>query len=89
MRSRARLCFTPAERSCAYTRILVSTKHLSLMQFVAGARRGPAQIEALLQAAETCGATLVYSEDFAVNQRYGSIRIVNPLTDSFASSRTS
>src|SRR6266581_3719789 len=33
--ARARSCFAPLLRSWAYTRMLVSTKHLSLMQFAA------------------------------------------------------
>jgi predicted nucleic acid-binding protein len=35
----------------------------------------------ILQAAESAGATTLYSEDLATGGRYGSIRIVNPLTD--------
>ena len=33
----------------------------------------------ILQAAEICGATTLYSEDFADKQKYGSVRVVNPL----------
>jgi predicted nucleic acid-binding protein len=33
----------------------------------------------ILQAAEVSGATVLYSEDLATNQNYGSIRVVNPL----------
>ena len=43
----------------------------------------------ILHAAESSGAALLYSEDFAAGQRYGSIRVVNPLTDSFASNPNS
>jgi len=32
----------------------------------------------ILQAAETAGASVLYSEDFAAGQSYGSIRIANP-----------
>jgi predicted nucleic acid-binding protein len=32
----------------------------------------------ILQAAESSGSTLVYSEDLAGGQKYGSIRVVNP-----------
>ena len=32
----------------------------------------------ILQAAESSGATLVYSEDLAGGQRYGSVRVANP-----------
>ena len=35
----------------------------------------------ILQAAETAGAAVVYSENFATGQTYGSLRIVNPLSD--------
>jgi len=33
----------------------------------------------ILQAAEDCGAAVVYSEDLATRQKYGSIEVVNPL----------
>src|ERR1700722_744117 len=48
--ARARLCLTPAEVSCAYIKILVSTKNLSIMQFVPRSRRCPTQIEPFSQA---------------------------------------
>ena len=32
----------------------------------------------ILQAAETAGAEVVYSEDLAAGQRYGAVRVVNP-----------
>ena len=32
----------------------------------------------ILHAAEISGATVLYSEDFSANQKYGSIRVVNP-----------
>jgi predicted nucleic acid-binding protein len=35
----------------------------------------------ILQAAERSGASILYSEDLATGQRYGSIQIVNPLID--------
>jgi predicted nucleic acid-binding protein len=35
----------------------------------------------ILQAAEACGASVLYSEDLAAGQRYGSVRVVNPLMD--------
>lgn len=35
----------------------------------------------ILQAAEMAGVAVLYSEDFASGQMYGSIRVVNPLTD--------
>jgi predicted nucleic acid-binding protein len=33
----------------------------------------------ILQAAESAGASILYSEDLATGQRYGSIQVVNPL----------
>lgn len=33
----------------------------------------------MLQAAESAGAEVVYSEDLSAGQHYGSIRVVNPL----------
>ena len=39
----------------------------------------------ILHAAESSGAAILYSENFSASQRYGSIRVVNPLADSFAS----
>jgi predicted nucleic acid-binding protein len=33
----------------------------------------------ILQAAESSGASILYSEDLATNQRYGEIEVVNPL----------
>ena|SRR5579863_478531 len=33
----------------------------------------------VLQAAESAGASVVYSEDLAAGQRYGAIRVINPL----------
>jgi predicted nucleic acid-binding protein len=33
----------------------------------------------ILQAAESAGASILYSEDLATGQHYGSIQIVNPL----------
>ena len=35
----------------------------------------------IVQAAEDAGASILYSEDLATGQRYGSIRVVNPLID--------
>lgn len=35
----------------------------------------------ILQAARQSGASILYSEDLAAGQRYGSIRVVNPLAD--------
>lgn len=33
----------------------------------------------ILNAAEACGATVLYSEDLSASQRYGIVRVVNPL----------
>ena len=33
----------------------------------------------ILQAAEQSGATVLYSEDLAAKQRYGTVQVVNPL----------
>ena len=33
----------------------------------------------ILQAAESCGAAVLYSEDLAHRQRYGAVEVVNPL----------
>jgi predicted nucleic acid-binding protein len=35
----------------------------------------------ILQAAEVSGASVLYSEDLAKGQRYGAVRVVNPLVD--------
>jgi predicted nucleic acid-binding protein len=35
----------------------------------------------ILQAAETAGATILYSEDLSDGQVYGSVRVVNPLSE--------
>ena len=34
----------------------------------------------ILHAAETSGAEILYSEDFAAGQTYGTVRVVNPLS---------
>ena len=36
----------------------------------------------ILQAAEQCNATIVYSEDLSSGQKYGAVRVVNPLVTS-------
>jgi len=35
----------------------------------------------IIQAAETAGATILYSEDLSDGQLYGSVRVVNPLSE--------
>lgn len=37
----------------------------------------------IVQAAQSCGAKILYSEDFSNGQTYGSLRVVNPLTEAF------
>src|ERR1700691_5215653 len=48
----ARRCFAPVERSCAYTRIFVSTNCLALMQFVPRPSRLPFELVTSLQASQ-------------------------------------
>ena len=33
----------------------------------------------VIQAADASGAEVVYSEDFSENQKYGGVRVINPL----------
>jgi predicted nucleic acid-binding protein len=40
----------------------------------------------ILQAANSSGVSILYSEDLAAGQKYRSIRIVNPLADSASQS---
>ncbi len=35
----------------------------------------------VLQAAESAGATVLYSEDLAAGQKYGPIQVINPLSE--------
>jgi predicted nucleic acid-binding protein len=35
----------------------------------------------ILEAAERAGVSIIYSEALATAQRYGSIRVINPLLD--------
>lgn len=37
----------------------------------------------ILQAAESSGAAVLYSEDLATGQKYGTVRVVNPLVAGF------
>ncbi len=39
----------------------------------------------ILQAAESAGASILYSEDLATHQHYGAVRVVNPLLEPVAS----
>jgi predicted nucleic acid-binding protein len=38
----------------------------------------------ILQAAEQSGATILYSEDLAAKQNYGTVRVLNPLVEDSA-----
>jgi len=40
----------------------------------------------IIQAAESSGADLLYSEDLGAGQRYGSVRVVNPFSEAMPSS---
>jgi predicted nucleic acid-binding protein len=35
----------------------------------------------IIQAAENAGASILYSEDLAAGQKYGAVKVVNPLLD--------
>ncbi|HTZ96563.1 MAG TPA: PIN domain-containing protein [Terriglobales bacterium] len=35
----------------------------------------------IVQAAENCGASVLYSEDLSAGQRYGSVEVVNPFEE--------
>jgi|SRR5450755_1265575 len=35
----------------------------------------------ILNAAESCGAAVLYSEDLSHRQRYGAVEVINPLAD--------
>jgi predicted nucleic acid-binding protein len=37
----------------------------------------------ILQAAENCGAAVIYSEELSAGQKYGTVRVVNPLLAGF------
>src|SRR5688572_9566037 len=57
----ARSCFSPADASCAYIRMLVSTKYLSLMELVAGLGWCPLEVETLAEPRERASPRLVES----------------------------
>src|SRR5215510_12219847 len=61
----ARSCFSPADASCAYIRMLVSTKYLSLMELVARFGRRPLQVHAFAQPGERAATRLVEGLAFA------------------------
>jgi predicted nucleic acid-binding protein len=60
--------------------IVVNTPQSILAALAIEARYKVSYWDALiLQAAETCGAAVLYSEDLASGQRYGALEVVNPL----------
>ena len=60
--------------------IVVNTPEAVLQALEIEARYKTSFWDALiLQAAEQCGAVVLYSEDLAAKQRYGTVRVVNPL----------
>src|ERR1700681_3200750 len=69
----ARSCFSPAAVSCAYIRMFVSTKYLTLMELVAGGGRRPPQIEPLAEPRERSAPGLVERLPFA-NQCFDPLR---------------
>jgi predicted nucleic acid-binding protein len=63
-------------------RIVVNTPESVLQALEMEARYKISFWDALiLQAADSAGATVLYSEDFAAGQSYGGVRVVNPLVD--------
>ena len=85
LRRKARLPFSVAEmrsliRDYLTWQVVVNTPESALHALEIEARHKISFWDALiLQAAETAGATVLYSEDLAAGQRYGAIRVVNPL----------
>src|SRR5712692_2534346 len=63
--ARARSCFAPLLRSWAYTRMLVSTKHLSLMQFAARTGSCPAQIQSYAEPRHSPPSSAIISLTFS------------------------
>jgi predicted nucleic acid-binding protein len=60
--------------------VVVNTPEMVILALEVEARYKISFWDALiLQAAQTCGATDLYSEDLADGQKYGAIRVVNPL----------
>ena len=60
--------------------VVVNTPESALQALEIEARYKISFWDALvLQAAESAGAEVLYSEDLAAGQRYGAIRVVNPL----------
>src|SRR5580704_2486080 len=69
----ARSCFSPAAVSCAYIRMFVSTKYLSLMDLVTGGGRRPPEIEPLAEPRQRPALRLVERFPFA-NQGFEPLR---------------
>jgi predicted nucleic acid-binding protein len=62
--------------------VVVNTPHSTVQALDLEARFRISFWDALiLQAAEIAGAALLYSEDLSPGQRFGSVRVVNPLTE--------
>ncbi len=60
--------------------IVINTPQSILAALVFESRYKVSYWDALiLQAAESCGAAVLYSEDLAHRQRYGAVEVVNPL----------
>lgn len=60
--------------------IVVNTPQAILAALEIEARYKVSYWDALiLQAAESCGAAVLYSEDLGSGQRYGAVEVVNPL----------
>jgi predicted nucleic acid-binding protein len=60
--------------------IVVNTPQSILAALEIEARHKVSYWDALiLQAAESCGTTVLYSEDLGSGQRYGAVEVVNPL----------
>src|SRR5262249_37683277 len=55
----ARACFSPAALSWAYMRMFVSTKYLSLMEFVPRLGWCPLQVQALAQSGESAASRCI------------------------------
>jgi predicted nucleic acid-binding protein len=67
--------------------IVVNTQESTLQALEIEVRYKTSFWDALiLQAAESAGAEVLYSEDLAAGQEYGPVRVVNPLTQPRSSS---
>jgi predicted nucleic acid-binding protein len=60
--------------------IVINTPESAIQALEIEARYKISYWDALvLQATESAGATILYSEDLAAGQKYGAVRVVNPL----------